>query len=406
MLAFLKEYKLPSEKAFLALAIIALCQETLFIYPVAIVSHIGPLSFLSVLIFPITYFALAIISLRGRGVVGYISLADFGLIAFFAMYVLISTTLHPMQTRAIEDALPTEILPCIPFLFLGLCLKIDSVSMDALGKWCCVAVVLTSIYRIFYQVPDAEWEKDYNMGAAYALLPNILIATNYAFHTKKKWEKLFSFLCVVVGLFYLFAMGTRGAIVIAFAFLLLCFVMSGERINTWKIVMILLVGSLIVWLATSPVLIDVLIWLGDVLSSMGLSTRVIDFGVSGEFISNTTGREEISETLLRNMDGMPLLGYGVLAENRLNILSAHNLYLQAIYDYGYFFGILFLLFLVVITIMSVLRTKGKFTQQWILIWAVYVFVKGFFGGGVLRFEVFILIGSCLRALRMKQVEIQ
>ena len=193
---------------------------------------------------------------------------------------------------------------------------------------------------------------------------------------------------------------------IAFAFILVCFVLSGERISTKKIVSILLVGSLVIWFATSPVLIDVLIWLGDVLTSMGLSTRVIDFGITGEFISNTTGREEISETLLKNMNGMPLLGYGVLAENRLNILSAHNLYIQAVYNYGYFFGVLFLLFLVIITIMAVHRSKGKYTQQWLLIWAVYVFVKGFFGGGVLRFEVFILIGSCLRALRMKQIEMK
>ena len=103
---------------------------------------------------------------------------------------------------------------------------------------------------------------------------------------------------------------------------------------------------------------------------------------------------------------MPFLGYGVLGENRWDILSAHNLYLQAIFDYGFLFGGLFLLFLGFISVKALLKSNGRFSQQWIIIWMVYVFVKGFFGGGVLRFEVFILIGSCLRILRMKDYEIQ
>lgn len=403
MLTFLKEYKLPSEKAFLALAIIALCQETLFIYPVAIISHIGPLSFLSKLIFPVAYIILAILFLRGRGVLGYIRGSDIGLFTFFTVYVIISTTLNPLQAQAISDALKPEILPCLPFFLLGLCLKIDKVSMDAFGKWSCMAVLLTSFYRLFYQVPDSEWEKDYNMGAAYALLPNILITINYTFQTKKK---LIPLICSIIGIFYLFAMGTRGPIVIAFTLAFLCLVFSGKKRSKWKVILSILFGAFILCLATSPVFIYILAWLGNILSSMGLSTRAIEFGVSGEFISNTTGRDVITETLIRQLDYMPFWGYGVLAENRWNILSAHNLYLQAIFNYGYFGGGLFLTFLGYICIRAMLKSKGKLTQQWILIWLVLVCVKGFFGGGVLRFEVFMLIGSCLRTLRMKQSKIK
>ena len=328
--------------AFLAMAIIALCQKTLFIYPVAIISHIGPLSFLSQVIFPATYLILTIIAIRGKSVTGYIRISDIFLIAFFAVYVAVSTTLDPLQSQAILEYLPSEILPCIPFLFLGLCLRIDSTSMDALGKWSCLAVIMTSVYRIFYQVPDEEWETNYNMGAAYALLPNILISISYTFQAKKK---LLPLICSVVGIFYLFAMGTRGPIVIALTLFLICFLMSGTSQKNWKIVFSVLLGGLVVWVATSPALLYILTWLGDILTSMGLSTRAIEFGVSGEFISNTTGRDDITDTLLRQLDRLPLLGYGVLGENRFHILSAHNLYLQAIFNYGYFFGGLILLFL-------------------------------------------------------------
>lgn len=402
MLTFLKQYKSSSDKAFLAMVIIALCQDTLFVYPVAILSHLGPLSLLADIFFPVTYFVLSVIALQGRQLLRYIRGGDICLIVFFALYVLFSTTLHPKQTQAISDWLKPEILPCLPFFFLALCFKVDSISMETLGKWSCLAVVLTSLYRIFYQNPEVEWETDYNMGAAYGLLPNILITINYAFHAKKK---IIPLLCSIVGIFFLFAMGTRGPIVIAFALTFVCFLINSSNSGIKKILISFPFVLLLIWFAFSPTFIYLLGWLGDILSSMGLSTRAIKFGVSGEFISYTSGRSDITDTLVRQMDSMPILGYGVLAENRFDILSAHNLYLQAIFNYGYLFGGLFLLFITYISIKALLKSNFRITQQWLLIWGIYVFVKGFFGGGVLRVEVFILIGSCLRVLRMKEYEI-
>lgn len=403
MFSFLKEYNTRSEKAMLALFIIALCQETLFIYPVAILSHIGALSNLRNFIFPLVYIILTMIAIQGRGVTRNIRISDFCLIAFFAAYVYVSFGLDGKQSEAISDALRPVILPCIPFLFFGLCLRIDSVSMDTIGKWSCLAVIITSVYRLLYQVPEAQWEKDYNMGAAYSLLPNVLISIDYIFSAKKK---IIPIICTVVGIFYLFAMGTRGPIVISFALLFIRILFSVNIKRFWMVFITLLFGSFIIWLSTSPTLIYLLIILGDILSSLGLSSRATDFGVSGEFISNTTGRDDIKETLMSKMGDMPPLGYGVLGENRFDILSAHNLYLQAIFDYGYLFGGIILLFLFYITIKSIIKTRGKLTQNWLLIWVVYVAVKGFFGGGVLRSETFILIGICMGVFRMKSNEIQ
>lgn len=404
MFAFLKEYNTRSEKALLALLIIAICQETLFIYPVAIISHLSSvLSGIRYVIFPITYLILTIIALQKPEATRYIRVSDFLLIAFFSLYVFFSLGLNPKQTEAVLEILRPIFLPCIPFLFLGLCVKIDSVSMDALGKWSCCAIIITSVYRILYQAPDVDWEYNYNMGAAYALLPNILIAIDYLFRTKKK---LIPIVCSVVGVFYLFAMGTRGPIVIAFSLLFIRILTSINLKRFWMALITVLFGSIVIWLSTSPALINILAFLGNILSSMGLSSRATDFGVSGEFISNTTGRDEITEILLSKLGEMPLLGYGVMGENRFDILSAHNLFLEAIFDYGYFFGGLILLFFIVITVKSILKTRGKPMQQWIIIWTIYVFVKGFFGGGVLRPENFILIGICLRSIRMKLSEIQ
>ena len=397
MFTFLKEYNTRSEKALLALFIIAFCQETLFIYPVAMLSHLGALSGLRNVIFPLTYTILAIIAISGRDVTRYIRFSDFCLIAFFAVYVFISYRL-----KAISDALIPQILPCIPFLFFGLCIKIDSLSMDTLGKWCCIAVVVTSVYRLMYQVPETQWEKNYNMGAAYSLLPNVMVTIDYLFRSKKKFIPL---VCAVVGIFYLFAMGTRGPIVIVFALLFVRILFSVNIKKIWMVLITILFVFFLIWLSTSSTLIYLLALLGNVLSSLGLSSRATDFGVSGEFISNTTGRTEITEMLLSKMNDLPPFGFGVLGENRFDILYAHNLYIQIFFDYGYLFGSLILLFVVTISIKALWKTNHKLMQHWVLIWVVYVFVVGFFGGGVLRYEFFMLIGICLRVLRMKVIEI-
>ena len=402
MFTFLKENNTRSEKALLALFIIVFCQETLFIYPVAILSHLGAFPDLRYVIFPLTYAILVILAIRGRDVTRYIRFSDFCLIVFFAFYVIISYRLDYKQTQAISEALFPEILPCIPFLLFGLCIKIDSLSMDTLGKWCCLAVVVTSVYRLMYQVPEIQWEKNYNMGAAYSLLPNIMVLIDYLFRSKRK---IIPLICTVVGLFYLFAMGTRGPIVIVFALLFVRIIFSVNIKKFLRVIMTILFVFFLTWLSTSSSLIYLLASLGNILSSLGLSSRATDFGVSGEFISNTTGRTIITETLLSKMNDLPPFGFGVLGENRFDILYAHNLYIQAFFDYGYLFGSIILLFIITISIRALWKTKHKLMQHWVLIWVVFVFVEGFFGGGILRYEFFMLIGICLRVLRMKVIEI-
>lgn len=401
MLAFLKQYNTQGEKAFLALFILAICQETLFIYPITILK--GIVGGFASYILPLAYLVLAFFALSDKKTTQYLRIQDFLLIVFFAFYVMFSSVGDLKQATAISEAFVPEILPCIPFLLFGLCLRIDSVSMDTLGKWCCLAVVLTSVYRLLYQDVQMEWEKDYNMGAAYELLPNVFITVNYAFQAKKKIIPIF---CSVVGVFYLFAMGTRGPLVVVFAFVFMRYLLYIIENNASKKFITFLVFIGVVGFFISSHFLELLEWLGGVLSSMGLSTRIIDFVVAEEFISDTSSRDMIYDSLIKKMDTLPFFGYGVLGENRFDFLSAHNIYIQAIFDYGFVFGTLILLFLTTISIKSLIKTKGSLSQQWLMIWIVFVFVRGIYGGGVLRFETFMLIGCCLRVLRMKTYDIQ
>ena len=379
-----------------------ICYATIFVYPVAIINRIlGGLGFL---VMPIIYVLLAASVLTDKGVTKYVRFSDVGLVLFFFIYILFSLLIdEPQQTAAISEALVPEFLPCIPFLLFGLCLRIDATAMDTLGKWSCLAIIMTSFYRMYYQDASAEWENDYNMSAAYELLPNILLAINYCFHAKKK---IIPIICSTIGFFYLFAMGTRGPIVVSFALLIICiFLYASEKISLKRIIPILIIAGIMIGVIMTN-LLTILEWLGGVLSSMGLSTRVIELSLAEEVISNTSGRDDIYDLLLSKMDTLPFFGYGVLGENRFNILTAHNLYIQSIFDYGYVLGGSIIMFLVIISVKAFFKTRGRITQQWIIIWMVFVLVRGFFGGGILRFETFMLIGCCLRVIRMNKIEIQ
>ena len=126
---------------------------------------------------------------------------------------------------------------------------------------------------------------------------------------------------------------------------------------------------------------------------------IIDFVVAEEFISDTSSRDMIYDSLIKN--GYPsILCYGVLGENRFDFCLL-IIYISKQYLIMVSFGTLILLFLTTISIKSLIKTKGSLSQQWLMIWIVFVFVRGIYGGGVLRFETFMLIGCCLRVLRMK-----
>jgi O-antigen ligase len=223
-----------------------------------------------------------------------------------------------------------------------------------------------------------------------------MIAIEYAF----KRKKIVAIICSVIGITYALSMGTRGPIVIIFVFLVICVWIHLNISTNKKILMMLLLALIAVDFTVSPAYRQLLTSMKRFLARNGVSTRVVDYLISGEIVSVTSGRDVIYQDLFSKLNEKPFLGYGIYGEYPLGYAAgAHNIYLEVMFHFGYPMGILLLISFVVIYIKALKKTKGKLVQSWLLLFGCMVFVKGIFGGSYLDSSVFFLLGLCLREIR-------
>ena len=393
--------KLPTraEKCLLLLTIIMICEQTLFIYPVVVVKSIFPI--IGVFLFPIIYISLFLGCSTYR-TYKWVRIQDIFILLFFALAIAVTCIMYPRNSVYIYERLDV-ILLSIPFFLLGLCMTLNNYTFDVLSKWCCIGVIATSFYRLVFQDFSETSTRGYNMDAAYVLLLNSLVVIDYAIRSKR----LFPIICSAVAMFYTLSMGTRGPIVIIIAFFLIRIYTQSfnshtpkKRIRTVTIFTILLLLFVMTGLLSNS-----LVMLQELLESLGFSTRILDFAISNEMISATSGRDEITADLLNRLRYSPVFGYGVYGEWPLGYYSAHNIYVEICYHFGYPIGITLLL-LYVMCIIRAYITADRISKSWILILACFVFIRGFFGGSYLSFGVFLLLGYSLQVIRKERSILQ
>jgi O-antigen ligase len=313
---------------------------------------------------------------------------------------LLTCLFYPNNYQYIIDMLLSKLLPCVPFFILGLCMASDEKTYTMVSKFSCVAIVVNVLYFFYYigsgRVLGGSHGEDYSMYMAYLLLPNILMTIDYAFRSKKAVP----IVCAIIGVIYAFAMGTRGAIVVIFAFFIVSVWRNLKMRTIRKALLMSVLVLLAVCLVLSPVYRQLLVLLRNFLTDIGASTRVVDYLMSGEMVSQTTGRNLIYEDLLGKLSVRPFMGYGIYGEYPFGYNSgAHNIYLEVVFHFGYPVGILLLVSYLVVFFKALLASKGSPAQNWIVLFGCLVFVKGIYGGSYLDYTVFFLLGLCLSTIR-------
>lgn len=393
LFGFLSQYSKKADRAFLMIMVLAICENTIFIYPIAYVRHSSMA--LGNIILPITYTVLFLNALSYKGAKN-VRAIDFLFTIFLCISVAVSVMIHPEIEKYVSKMLEPQLLPCIPFFFLGICYSIDDISYKTIASWVCIGVLLTATYEFFIKKSNTL-EDAYDMGASYVLLTSTLIAIDHAFATKNK----LSIMASLVGVCYAFATGTRGPIVIIGVFLgiqLLQIVnmKSRHKIRNSLVIISIIAGILKAYeLFLLPVI--------SLFSGAGLSTRALDYLAGGDFISYTSGRDEIYETLIAKLSDNPFVGFGFFAEWPLGFFSAHNMYIELAFHYGYIVAAVVIITYIV-TIIKGYKYANNLTRRWIILWACSVFIRGFFGGMYFSLEVFFLLGLSLQSIRNKYNE--
>lgn len=390
MFKYLKQIESPKDKFFLSLMILALCERTIFVFPILYALRIIGAESLYDAVMTLIYIVLvfgAISQKRIRYITGW----SLFVIFFFFSFILYTFAFHLECSSFLAEGWKHELKPVIPWFLLGTCFFADEISMETIGKWCSFGVVFLSWYLLISNNQLGETSGEYDMGASYRLLLSTLITINYAFHSKNKWAIGAS----VIGVFYAFAMGTRGPVLVIIVFILLLIAQRILAKGKNKFWIILLVGAGIAaftTIGTTPVLL----YLQELLESLGFSTRVFDMALE-ENVLQSHSRQMIYDTLWAKIIENPM-PHGLYAEKLLGFFSAHNLYIDALFTFGVFIGSILLLVLVLLPLVSYRRSVNPLAKEWILMFSCLVFIHGIFGSRFMSCNVFFLLGFSLKEL--------
>lgn len=389
-----RKYSKRSDRAFLLLMILALCQNTIFIFPVIFISRLPIIGPLADFIFPVVYTILVCMSYTNERVRN-IRFTDFLIVAFFFLFFIVSILRNPACEKYILDAWGVDIFPAIPFFFLGLCFRPDEITMKCLGNWCSFAVIFLSFYLLVIGNAEGQLAEAYDMGASYRLLATTLICINFAMSSKK----LFPIIASFVGVFYTLSMGTRGPLLVVIIFLILCFLYHFKVSVTKKIIFVVLASYIAFVFVNGDAFINlVIIPLRGIMNSIGVSTRILDMFLQAD-IGEISTRQAIYDFLFTKLSENPM-GYGAYAEWTFGIQGAHRVYVEILFQYGYLLGgLIMAIYLFILAKAYISAKEHRFYMEWLIIWAVYVLLRGIWGERFISFQVFFLLGYCLNIIR-------
>lgn len=394
MFKFLKDLK-NKDNLFLALVILTLCHHTIFIYPVALIKHF---SVIGEFILPVLYIYLIASSCFIGRRTKWVRTSDFAFCLVLVFVIVINLAVYVDNYEYLLAGIGDEIWKCVPFFFLGLMITINEETDDTISKWCCLGVALTALYELRFNSSSVVKDVGYSMVASYNLLLNGVIVVNYAVRTKK----LIPIVCGFIALAYELLMGTRGPVVILLASLVVSVLIHTK--GKWRYFVVVLAVMMYVFIQSSAFM-EMQYGLRSASESAGFSTRVFDWFLNDDMIEQTSGRSDIYEDLWGRLKEHPVSGYGLYGEWKYGYRSAHNMYLEVIFHWGWIIGVSLLLGYVYVIVKAFKSTSNRVLLGWLGTWSCFVFVRGVFGGQYLSFYVFFLLGLSLQIFRSNKYKL-
>lgn len=372
------------------LLVLAMCENNIVRYLILFLSMIPGINIISGYLVPASYIFLIIACFYRYRIKLHIK--ECCVLLFIVFAILFTCLFYPDNTKYIFDDTNfwQTIFPCLKYYIVGLIIIVDKKTLELIGKVSCIGIIIEFLFVIVYMVPRGLLTSD-EMSRAYQLLPNVMFALCYAFDSKK----VLAWVCSLIGIVYLFAMGTRGPVIVILTYYIFKILQIGSD-NKWvRVLTIGMAVGLIALVMVSDSYIVLLNFFKTKLDAIGLSTRVIDLAINGTIISHMAGRDELYELALQKIHERPFLGYGIYGEWPWIGWNIHNMYLELIIHFGVVLGLLVFLWIIGTIARSYFGNNNAYAKDFIMIWFFFVFVRGLFGGSYLQFGMAILIGFCI-----------
>ena len=380
------------------LLVIAFCYDTLFNYATVVFRRLPIIGSVGDFVMPTVVIVLVLLNIF---VYKTFAIHSYDLLITVVVVILlaISFLIYPENQQYYNVRnMRLVFLKAIPFLFIGTNFVAKKVTLRVLTYASYAAIIVNTAY-LFYYMTDRD-ASDYNMNLAYLMLPHVLLAIHGLFNKNLKLNVVIRIALFVVGLVFIVSMGTRGPILIMLVYLIVV-IWKNTFGYGWKraIIPMILIGVGVYCLSDSYM--SLLADLRDYIEDLGLSTRALDMFFEGEYISSTSGRDDIYDILWVKIFNKPL-GYGIFGEWQFVNYSAHNIYLQVCMYFGLIIGTLVIALLLILVLKGYFSTKNTVARDFILLYLVFCVVRGIFGGEFFSDYVFFLIGLSLQCAIKKR----
>ena len=378
---------------FLWLLFLLLCQNTIVIYVSILCLKIPFLGFLRYSLFPILVF-LAVLPLFGE-LMRNVKVPDMVVSLCIMAFCLVQLFSYSDNLAMIAESWSTLLFGCAGAYIVGLSWNLEGrlFGKDFRQLFYIVSILglaISILYTIYNTVTQHESTAVYDMGTAYRVLICCLAIIYFCVKSPTAVNLFLTFAAFI----YLIALGTRGPILISCVFLCVCLFRRYRGVEKLKL---MIPAALFGFLGFH--LERILMVFYDWFSQLGLSTRILEKLLTGEF-TQSLSRQSLQSKLIDALNQRPLLGYGLFADRQIVDVYAHNILVEFWMDFGYLFGTALLVALLTAVLLAYFKTKAEDDKMVIMIlFSVTVFKLMFSGSYLTEPFLFLLLGICVSILR-------
>ncbi len=258
---------------------------------------------------------------------------------------ILNLIIFPQNKVALIDNMYPFLVKSFPLIFVGMC-----VDLKKHYKLLCGISYASVILRVIQLIFDPINMVNGDMSGSYQLLPHVCLVIIVGLSRANIVSIIMSF----IGAITIISFGTRGP-VLCILFLILLYILIFRK-NNGVLYLILFLLSICFILFYD----DILRFLLQLVKNMGMSTRVIDSLLYGDFM-NSAARDSIRRTLLEAIKDN-WLGYGIAGDRAIVGMYSHNILIELMVSFGFFGGVAIfgaLVYLMIKVLMNKSNTNNE-----------------------------------------------
>lgn len=387
------------ETYFTILIALLWCNSILLDYARGAMLRIPGLSAITDLIIPVVIGVFFLLSMKT--ILSRICSKDLLLIMAILMVYFAHWAVYPGNSYYYDSNMWPFLLGRLPLYFVGVafCSERQEDRLKLLYRASLLTIYCFTAYHLLRKPMDDFTLTTGDMNSSYNLLPHACLVFYRMMQKPNAWN-ISGF---ALSSLLLFMLGSRGPVlcIVIFALIVLLMGKNVKRLVIFGV--IALIALLTLYIEDFWYLI--LGWAYDLAEQFGLSTRVFDKYLSGDFTVSDT-RIQIQNAVMHYLGENPIFGLGIYGDRRVaGGHYPHNIFIEILSHYGYILGSIVLITIIVYAVRAYIfsRRSSDAVSVLVLMLLLGCNLKLIVSGSYLSEPFFfLLIGYCTALLRRKK----